>query len=555
MRIFPIRYDEAYVGIGDFYAANLANPLITEPTERVDMVNGRLRIRELPNNPEHTGPYRVMVVDDSPAPSAERGVVKWATLPTNPGGADCDWTLLGGVNNNNVVTAVGASTTCPNDANLVGVGTTNPWAKLHVRMGTSSGVSVGTAGLFNLDGIGGKAGEFIVNGPASANIGVNVSATGAQSSLWTEGNIGLRSNATANVAGYTYSNRAYEAIAGVASGVQVKDNFILDGQTILASGSSVVDNYGIRAKLWNYGTATNNYGGHFWSWAPQGLLTNSYGIKALAEGGANNYGLHAYAPVSPTSIAAYVHGSGVITDGPWGHSDAGLKIGIEDVAPEDAASKLDLLRVHTYAYNTEEYPYMGLPMGNQVGLLAQELEEVLPELVMEVNAPEHRDREGNLLQASMPIKVVNQTALIPYLITGHQAQQREMESLRVAMQELREQLAACCANPSSDHRMAPTPANASADELLLGQERLLRIAPNPFTDRTTLYYTTERSGRVQLLANSADGRDLRILSEAQREAGAYQFEWSTENLAPGVYYVTLLLDGEPLVKRAMKVGR
>jgi len=120
---------------------------------------------------------------------------------------------------------------------------------------------------------------------------------------------------------------------------------------------------------------------------------------------------------------------------------------------------------------------------------------------------------------------------------------------------MQQQLAACCANPSSDQRLAPATGNAAPDELLLGQERLLRIAPNPFTDRTTLYYTTERSGRVQLLANSADGRDLRILSEAQREAGAYQFEWSTENLAPGVYYVTLLLDGEPLVKRAMKVGR
>jgi hypothetical protein len=46
-----------------------------------------------------------------------------------------------------------------------------------------------------------------------------------------------------------------------------------------------------------------------------------------------------------------------------------------------------------------------------------------------------------------------------------------------------------------------------------------------------------------------------VLSEAQREAGEYQQVWSTEHLAPGVYHITLLLDGEPLVKRAVKVGR
>ncbi len=60
---------------------------------------------------------------------------------------------------------------------------------------------------------------------------------------------------------------------------------------------------------------------------------------------------------------------------------------------------------------------------------------------------------------------------------------------------------------------------------------------------------------MQLMANSADGRSLRVLSEGQREAGEFQYDWSTEKLAPGVYYITLLLDGEPVVKRAVKVGR
>jgi hypothetical protein len=68
-----------------------------------------------------------------------------------------------------------------------------------------------------------------------------------------------------------------------------------------------------------------------------------------------------------------------------------------------------------------------------------------------------------------------------------------------------------------------------------------------------LRYTLERAGRAQLLVNSGDGRHLRVLSEAQLEAGEYQHVWNTAHLAPGVYYVTLLLDGEPLAKRAVKL--
>ncbi len=553
MRIFPIRYDEAYIGFGDFYAANLANPLITEPSERVDVVNGRVRVRQLPDDPEHTGPYKVLVVDDSPAPSAERGVVKWRTLPSNPGGADCDWTLIGGANNNDVITAVGSSTSCPSDANFVGIGTANPWAKLHVRLGASSGLSAGSAGSFNLDGISGTAGEFQVTGNGLVNRGISAIVYGAQSSLWTEGNIGVRSNATASMPGFTHSNRAYQAEASVGDNVSVENNFILDGQTSISATGTVENNYGISARLWNHGTATNNYGGHFWSWGPAGQMTNSHGVVAIAQGGSNNYGLLASAPVVANSTAAWVAGTGVITNGPWGPSDANLKTGITDAQLDELTSKLAQLRVHRYTYDLEHFPMMGLPTGDQIGLLAQEMQEVLPGLVMDAVAPEHRDREGIVLQPSTAIKVVNHAALIPYLIAGHQAQESEMDALRAQMQELREQLAACCANPGSDQRLAAAMGQAATDELLLGLERLLRIAPNPFTERTTLFCTLERGGRMQLIANSADGRDLRVLSDAQREAGEFQVEWSTENLAPGVYYITLVLDGEPLVKRAVKI--
>jgi hypothetical protein len=38
------------------------------------------------------------------------------------------------------------------------------------------------------------------------------------------------------------------------------------------------------------------------------------------------------------------------------------------------------------------------------------------------------------------------------------------------------------------------------------------------------------------------------------EAGEYRYEWYTADLSAGIYYVTLLLDGEPVVKKAVKVN-
>jgi hypothetical protein len=216
------------------------------------------------------------------------------------------------------------------------------------------------------------------------------------------------------------------------------------------------------------------------------------------------------------------------------------------------------LSVHRYQYDTEQFPHMGLPQGEQVGLLAQELEQVLPGLVTPVRHPQEIDSLGNVVHEAVDYKAVNYTALIPYLVAGYQAQRSANDALAAQLAEqqarmdyLEEALAACCAHPGgADGRM-----QVGMGELIEGDARSLSIQPNPFNEQTTLSYTLERSGRAQLLVNSADGKQLKALYEAAQEAGQYQYTWNTGDLVPGVYYVTLLLDGEPLVKKAVKVSR
>jgi hypothetical protein len=55
--------------------------------------------------------------------------------------------------------------------------------------------------------------------------------------------------------------------------------------------------------------------------------------------------------------------------------------------------------------------------------------------------------------------------------------------------------------------------------------------------------------------SGSDGRALNTLREEQADAGQYSYEWNTAQLAPGTYFCALLVDGNVVVKRAVKVAR
>lgn len=560
MRFWPANALNVNVGIGDF-----APPAIGDPTERLDMLSGNLRIRDLPLAANQaTGPFQYMVVDDSPLGNAQRGVVRWAPLPV-----DCKWTLSGGVNNNDVWTAIGTGTNCPNYDNFVGIGTQTPWGKLHLKW-TGPQETPNAYGLYDeLDGdaTGKTGGYFQVTGTGTSHIGVDALTQDALSDLDTEGNIAVRARALATAVGSSTHNRAVSASTRVSDNVSIGSNVGVDVISALSNGSLVGRNYGVRSWLWNNDDPLlgRNAAGSFWSWQPcSGRLSESIGVMAYAEGGVTNYGLIAYAPLidpncpgTTTSEAAVIMGTGVITNGPWGPSDEALKLNIASLAPDQANDILAQISVHTYEHNTEAYPAMGLAAGEQTGVIAQELEQVLPQLVRDMVNPAVEDRDGNVVQPATPYKAVNMLGFTPYLISGHQAQSQDIQALQelVAAQgaqlaQMQEALAACCANPASDQRM-----QLENGGLILGKDRDLIIQPNPFSEPPTVFYTLERAGRMQLVANSADGKQLSVLHEAAMEAGEYQLVWDTNALQPGMYYLTLLLDSEPVVKKAVKVGR
>ncbi len=516
LRLFPVDNDNVNVGIGDWYAANInSSGAITEPEERLDIVDGRVRIRELPEPAgEATGTYMMMVVDDATAPSGERGVVKWVDPNDLPGGSDCDWTIS--TANNWLTTAwqtLGSNGVCPEIDWKVGIGTNAPTSKLHVYNTVNSGVNNFT-GLFAIDGsaVQKTGSRMVSSGTGDRHYGGHGLAQGG-----TELNTGLR------------------GVGEILSGVTGMKN---DGGYfwgLIRSGGITDNNHGVRAYAEVNGTATCNYGVH---------------AVATGSGATTHYGVYAQVPYASPHWAVYSTGHTFSTGGAtWIPSDEDLKSGIEDY--QGGLEGVMQLAPKTYTHNTDQFPQMNLPQGQQIGLLAQELEQVFPNLVREAHHPAQMDSVGNEVSAAVDFKAMQPGGLIPVIISAIQEQQALITALQTQLAEMQQALAACCTAGSDDDQRSGT----IDDELPLdpATERLLTIAPNPFTDQTTVSYVLERSGRAQLMVNSSDGKHLQVLEEAARTEGQYNYAWSTAHLAPGVYYVTLLLDGEPLVKRAVKV--
>ncbi|MBK9147859.1 MAG: tail fiber domain-containing protein [Flavobacteriales bacterium] len=591
MRLRPFRSAanaplEGFVGLGDWAAG------ADIPQERLDILDGRVRIRTLPDAANQAdGIYKVMVVDDA-ASGNERGVVKWVD-PSSFTGADCDWTIendgtSGGAVSHNVYTAVNASDDCPDDDDAVGIGVDLAVNAAPAKLALSTAVFNAAMDVQQSStGSSSVGAQLNVAGATSATTGVNIAVSqgtdtgadnrgvyinaigsGLTNNNW---NYGLR----ADLSQSSYRTRGVSAFTSGARYTGYAGWFVADDDAQWTSGVAAFGRVGtIRRGVEGHaqGDGELQVGVHgFSSLAPATwTLPNAKYVGVAGQiqkqdvEGERFFAVYGHTEeVDADTWAGYFDGHVHITGDAsctamaW-TSDEALKTDVEDLT--QGLEIISELRPTTYHFDTDTYAEMNLPAGNQFGFIAQEVEEVLPELVGQTTFIGRIDSLGNVIAPDQTVKTLNYVGLIPILVAGMQEQQAQIAAQNATIAAMQQQLAACCASPTdSDQRSG----SAVDDEKLTpAQERtlpaegtVLRIAPNPFTDGTTLFCTLERAGRMQLLANSADGRSLLVLSEGQREAGEFQYDWTTENLAPGVYYITLLLDGEPVVKRAVKVGR
>jgi len=87
---------------------------------------------------------------------------------------------------------------------------------------------------------------------------------------------------------------------------------------------------------------------------------------------------------------------------------------------------------------------------------------------------------------------------------------------------------------------------------------LSRAMPNPFGKETRISYSLSLNGRAKLLIYDVLGREVRLLLDGEKKAGAYRIDWDGRNgrgeeVPNGVYFYRLEAEGKTLTNKTVKV--
>lgn len=346
------------------------------------------------------------------------------------------------------------------------------------------------------------------------------------------------------------TNRNY-GVMGVSRSITSADNFgvqgIADSSEEANGGVIGVAEY-VNATSVNIGlsgfaagSGNENIAGEFEAWDTTGV---NYGIFAYANG------------TAPNAYAGYfdgdVHATGTIT---W-TSDANLKENVKNVDADATLAKIMRLQPKTYTFRAKDYPYLSLPNGNQYGLLAQEVQQVFPELVTDVTQPERRDRNGNVVSPKLEYKGLNYAGLIPILVGAVKQQQTKIDSLSEVitnrLDALEARLNGCCgtgsANKTADENAA-TPHQLTVELSSTQVVILEQNVPNPFAEQTSIsYFIPENITNAQLVFTDILGNNIK---QVEVKSGYGTVTVFASNLTSGQYSYSLVIDGKVVETKRM----
>jgi hypothetical protein len=240
------------------------------------------------------------------------------------------------------------------------------------------------------------------------------------------GNIGV--HAFANVGNQTKDSYGVHAEA-IGTGGNNRYGVLAE-----ASGPGAIRCYGVYAEG---AGATPTYSVGAMGYATNGG-TYRYGLNGLADaGGIGYWGVFGDASISGISAAVYAAGDLQYTGSLIGPpSDARLKKEVRSY--RGALAIIEQLEPTTYQYKTEDPQFADIRMapGRHYGFLAQDLETVLPELVVERVHPRSPVSGDDDPGPPLKTKGVKYIELIPILVQAIKEQQQTIEELQARVAEL-----------------------------------------------------------------------------------------------------------------------
>jgi len=250
------------------------------------------------------------------------------------------------------------------------------------------------------------------------------------------------------IGGYFTGGKCGLNVAGIG-GNHTNDIF---GLSVTAAGTSAdAAHFGVYASASGQSDLNVNYGvvglasGNAYSTVGVygeafGSDKEVFGILGHAQGSGDfgRYGIFGHTlNASDSMYAGYFAGNLVYTGGFYSLSDVMFKTNFEPF--DGALEKILALEPKKYNYTAENIDAsVALPRGEHYGLIAQEVEEVLPELVGNLLHPAVPDpKSGKPKNESFGYKGINYIELIPILVQAIKEQQETINKLKDEVEALK----------------------------------------------------------------------------------------------------------------------
>src|SRR4051794_6023717 len=337
----------------------------------------------------------------------------------------------------------------------------------------------------------------------------------------------------------TSSSNASPAIYGYNSG---------KGQGVYgytAGSSSASDPFGISGVYGYNGSTGYGVGGYCVSGS--GVL--GYSANYVGVWGSTG---------NSSSYAGFFAGN-VFSTGSYLGSDQKLKQNIQDFT--SAMDIINQLHPKKYDYRQDgTYKLMNLPKGSHFGLIAQDVEKVLPNLVKEsqfqsgYSSPSGKINTDGKMEATpatksetIDFKAVNYMELIPIMIKGMQELKSTVDSQQQKIQELENTITNLKGSASSSVT-SDVSVNPKMTSAFLKQN-----APNPFTRSTVIQFNLPtQSHTAQLGVFDMSGHQLKSYPLSN---GANQVTIDAGSLASGQYIYSLIVDGKKIDSKNMMLTK
>lgn len=241
----------------------------------------------------------------------------------------------------------------------------------------------------------------------------------------------------------------------------------------------------------------------------------------------NNFGI-GITPSADASCKLNVGGT-VCSNGTPLTSDKRFKKNIRTI--KNAAETLLQLEGVSYAFKTDEFKDRNFSEGRHLGLIAQDLEKVFPELIW---------------TSETGYKAVYYEGLIPVIIEAFKEKEEENQQQKEEIADMKEEMSKMQAELSELKRMVAELSNTNktpvSSTATLSKALLFQNEPNPFTEHTLIkYFIPAKANQTLLKITTVDGQLLQTIPISTKGEG--QTYLKTDNLVNGVYFYSLVVDG------------